>query len=178
MLFKAQGCPLGKIIKVKGQHGKRKLIVLIDCGSTHSFLNEAIAKELNSPTSATFPLAVTVANGSKMFIKLKCPSFTWVMQGQEFTAELRLLKLGGCDIVLGMGWMWTVSPLVFDFNNLEVTFEVGRKKVTLTGSLDVGECKLITGKKCKNCCSRKGILRHNYIPYMPWSWGKTARVTK
>jgi len=45
------------------------------------------------------------------------------MQGKEFKADLRILKLGGCDIVLGVDWMRTVSPLVFDFNKLEVTLE-------------------------------------------------------
>jgi len=29
--------------------------------------------------------------------------------------------------------MKTISPLMFDFNNVEVTFEMGGKKVTLTG---------------------------------------------
>ena len=27
------------------------------------------------------------------------------MQGEEFRADLRLLPLGGCDIVLGIQWL-------------------------------------------------------------------------
>ena len=43
--------------------------------------------------------------------------------------DLRLLKLGGCDVVLGVDWMKQVSPISFDFNRMEVTFEKGGKKM-------------------------------------------------
>ena len=69
------------------------------------------------------------------------------MQGQEFITDLRLLKLAGCDIVLGVDSMRTVSPIIFDFKKLEVTFEKDGKRLTLIGSLDMGACKLISGKK-------------------------------
>ena len=71
-LHALQGCPSGKIIKVKGSHGKRRLMILIQSDSTHSFLDEATAIELQCPTSATFPLSVTVANGSKMLSRSRC----------------------------------------------------------------------------------------------------------
>ena len=41
-----KGEPTGKIIKVKGQARRRKLMVLIDSGSTYSFLSEATATDL------------------------------------------------------------------------------------------------------------------------------------
>lgn len=41
-----QGCPMGKIIKAKGWVGKKKLMILTDSGSTHSFLNEETALDL------------------------------------------------------------------------------------------------------------------------------------
>ena len=62
-----KGGSMGKIIKVKGQVGKKKLMVLIDSGSTHSFLNEATAKELGCKLTHTNPLSMIVANGHKMY---------------------------------------------------------------------------------------------------------------
>lgn len=47
--------------------GERKLLVLIDSGSMHGFLNEATALELRCKMIATTPLSVTLANGSKMY---------------------------------------------------------------------------------------------------------------
>ena len=74
-LHALQGCPSRKIIKVKGNYGKRRLMILIDNGRTHSFLDEATAMELQCPTLATFSLSVTVANGSKMISRFKCQNF-------------------------------------------------------------------------------------------------------
>ena len=40
-----------------------------------------------------------------------------------------------------------MSPLTFDFKKLEVTVDVEGKKLTLVGSLEHGECKLISERK-------------------------------
>ena len=142
-----RGSPMGQIIKVKGQVGRTRLMMLIDSGSTHSFISETTASNLKWPLTAATPLSVTVANGSRMYNHYKCMGFKWVMQSQEFVADLWVLELGGCDIVLGVDWMKTVSPLTFYFNKLEMTMEVRGKRPTLLGSLEQGECKLIKGSK-------------------------------
>ena len=69
------------------------------------------------------------------------------MGGHAFVVDLRILRLGGCHIVLGVDWMRTVSPLVFDFNTLEVTFDTGGHKITLKGCQQTGECKEVSGKR-------------------------------
>lgn len=142
-----KGGHAGQIIKVEGRVGKRRIMVLIDSGNTHSFLNEATATELGCTLVDIAPLSVTVANGSKMYNNYKSVGFKWLMQGEEFSTDLRILELGGCDIILGVDWMRTVSPLTFDFNKLEVTLDLKGRKLTLKGSLEVGECKMIIGKK-------------------------------
>ena len=74
-----------KIVKIWGMAGKKAVVVLIDSRSIHSFLDEDTTKELRCPLQATLPLAITVANGSKMISKYRCKNFTWRMQGHEFT---------------------------------------------------------------------------------------------
>ena len=69
---------------------------------------------------------------------------------------MRILELGDRDIVLGVDWMRTVSPLTFDFNKLEVVVDVEGRKLTLASSLEAGECKMITGKKLHKLMSKKG----------------------
>jgi len=96
--------------------------VLIDSGSTHSFLDETIANCLQCDLQETPPLSILIADGTRMVSHCRCVCFKWLMSGQEFSANLQILKLGGCHVVLGVDWMKSVSPLVFDFNTLEVTF--------------------------------------------------------
>ena len=58
-----------------------------------------------------------------------------------------MLKLGGYDVVLGVDWMKHVSPIYFNFNKMEVTFEKDGRRLMLVGSKEVGMCKMITGKR-------------------------------
>ena len=66
------GSLTGKIIKVQEQVGERKLLVLIDSGNMHSFLNEATALELRCKITATTLLSMAVANRSKMYSHNNC----------------------------------------------------------------------------------------------------------
>ena len=76
--------------------------------------------------------------------------------GAGIHGDLRVLELGGCDIVLGVDWMRTVSPLTFDFNKLEIMVEIEGRRLTLLGSLEQGECKMIGGKKLQKMMLKKG----------------------
>lgn len=59
-----------KIIKVEGRAHEGTLMVLIDSGSIHSFIDEGTTKKLKYPLANTQPLSVTVANGNKVISKL------------------------------------------------------------------------------------------------------------
>ncbi|XP_052173188.1 uncharacterized protein LOC127788669 [Diospyros lotus] len=146
-LHALRGLANNKIIKVEGRVGEYKLIILIDSGSTHNLLDEGTAKRLKCPLISTQPLTVIVANRSKVVSRSACAGFCWAMQGENFEIDLRLLKLGGCEVVLGVDWMKHMSPICFDFNRMEVTFEKEGRRMTLVGSKEVGMCKLITGKR-------------------------------
>lgn len=70
----------------------------------HSFLDENTAKKLACRLTSTQPLSVTLANGSKVISKFSYVDFQWEMHGERFATDLRLLKLGGFDIVLRLDW--------------------------------------------------------------------------
>lgn len=91
-----------------------------------------------------------------------CYGFKWEMQGEGFEADLRLLQLGGYDMVLGVDWMKGVSPISFDFNRMEVSFDKEGKRMTLKGGRETGTCKLITGKRLHKA------FKNN--------WGKLAQL--
>jgi len=55
---------------------------------------------------------VTVTNGNKVMSNLACAGFSWEMYGEQFEVDIRLLRLGGCDIVLGVDWRKNVSPML------------------------------------------------------------------
>lgn len=110
-------------IWITGNCQGQNLIILINNGSTHNFIEESTIKELNAPTSKTTLLAVTVANGNVMLCGTHSPEFTWFMQSYEFKANLRVLKLGRHDIVLGVDWLKKYFPVLFDFIKLRLSFK-------------------------------------------------------
>jgi len=115
-LHALKGITNNKIIKVEGKVKGCNLSILIDSESTHSFLDDSTTKKLKCQLTSTMPLSVTVANGNRVVSNSACLGFIWEMQEEKFEADLRLLQLGGCDVVLGVDWMKGISLICFDFN--------------------------------------------------------------
>ncbi|KAG8385566.1 hypothetical protein BUALT_Bualt03G0058500 [Buddleja alternifolia] len=79
----------------------QKIQILIDSGSTHCFLDENTVQRLGCVTEYTTPMMVSVADGGKMISRKVCPKFVWGIQGQRFEYPVKVIKLGGCAMVLG-----------------------------------------------------------------------------
>ncbi|XP_026459657.1 uncharacterized protein LOC113360357 [Papaver somniferum] len=133
-------------IRIEGDSKKHPLTILIDSGSTHSFLDPAAAARCGGNLVPTASLLVSVANGNKMVSNAKCPSFQWQMQGHQFQFDMRLLTLGGCDMVLGVDWMKGMSPMVFDFNKLTVEFSLEGHPIKLQGNSPTTQLSMMTSK--------------------------------
>lgn len=84
---------------VVGEVGDHKLNILLDTGSTLSFLQEDTTKKLGCQIHTDRPLLVRVANGQKLVSTRRATDFKWQVQGHEFQYYPRLLK--GCDMILG-----------------------------------------------------------------------------
>jgi hypothetical protein len=134
-------------IWIKGNCQGQNLIILINNGSTYNFIEEITTKEINAPISKTTLLAVTVANGNVMLCETHSPEFTWFMQSYVFKANLRVLKLGRHDIVLGVDWLKKYSPVLFDFIKLRLSFKKEGIIIELKGISQVSDSQMITTLK-------------------------------
>ena len=87
-LLALRGVITSKIIKVEGKAKKSSLMILIDSGSTHSFLGEGITKKLKWCLkwclTGTHPLSVTIANGQKVLCKSACVRVLLADVGRRF----------------------------------------------------------------------------------------------
>ncbi|KAA8539824.1 hypothetical protein F0562_026516 [Nyssa sinensis] len=155
-----------KTMRIKEKVKKNVVTILIDSGSTHNFLDPTMAKRTGASIQFTNPLAVVVADGTKLQSKAVVKDFQWVMQGTNFTADMRLLPLGGCDMVLGVQWLPTLGPVLWDFQNLRMEFTAFGTKHVLRGGATVeiqqvevkAMNKLMSGKsnQAADALSRKG----------------------
>ncbi|KAF8413570.1 hypothetical protein HHK36_001561 [Tetracentron sinense] len=129
-------------MRVRGKIKQRVVTILIDSGSTHNFLDPSVAKQTGCSIQQTNPLWVTVANGSKISSTAMCQQLEWLMHGTPFQTDFRLLSLGGCDMVLGVQWLTTLGPIIWDFTNLRMEFHSKGKRHVLRGAT-TGAIKVI-----------------------------------
>ncbi|GKB36930.1 reverse transcriptase, partial [Tanacetum coccineum] len=137
-------------MRIKGHVGKQDIHILVDSGSTHNFVDVLYAKRLGCEIRSIFPLQVEVSGGNQMLSTSTCRQFTWTLQGQNFTSDVMLLPLEGCDMVLGVQWLSTLGDIKWNFHTLWMEFTFMGRKVTLRAmSLCVYPTTLmaITGKK-------------------------------
>ncbi|KAL0398579.1 UNVERIFIED_CONTAM: Retrovirus-related Pol polyprotein from transposon.6 [Sesamum radiatum] len=120
-----------KTLRMNGLVGDKEILILIDCGSTHCFVDEKVAGILGCKLEETTPMVVRVADGSKLVSRLICPGFSWEMQGNKFTHPVRLLKIGGYDLVLGCDWLSNYNPVELDFHQLRITLNQAGGKLIL-----------------------------------------------
>lgn len=110
--------PTFRTIRVTGHVGKQLINVFIDCGSSHNFIHPSVVQKLGLKTHKVNPVVVEVTDGNKLTTSELCSIFTWKMQGQEFKADLLVLPVGGCEVVLGIQWLATLGDVKWNFGEL------------------------------------------------------------
>ncbi|WVZ88557.1 hypothetical protein U9M48_035065 [Paspalum notatum var. saurae] len=96
---------------LQGQIQGHSLSILVDSGSSHTFINEQLAGQLSRVLQLSVPLAVRVANGTVIQCASYIPRAEWSVQQCTFLSELRVLPLSAYDMILGLDWLGQHSPM-------------------------------------------------------------------
>ncbi|RVW59679.1 Transposon Tf2-8 polyprotein [Vitis vinifera] len=105
------GSPNPKTMRFLGHICGRAVVILVDTGSTHNFMDPSVIQRAHLPSNPTEGLSVKVANGQAV--------------------------RRGCDIVLGVQWLQTLGPILWDFSRLQMEFSVWDKPRKLQGAKPV-----------------------------------------
>ncbi|KAL0351495.1 UNVERIFIED_CONTAM: hypothetical protein Scaly_1538200 [Sesamum calycinum] len=144
--MRVTGCCKGKAIHI-----------LIDTGSTHNFVDFQVARRLGCKLEATDLFPVAVANGNRVYSTHRCKTFNWRMQGVDVVTEVMTLPLGGCDIVLGVQWLVTLSNISWNFKDLKIEFYMNRMKVSLRGKQPEAS-KVVDAKSLRRILQKLGQM--------------------
>ncbi|XP_039019648.1 uncharacterized protein LOC120151187 [Hibiscus syriacus] len=154
------GCIGHNTLRIQGSILGKLMNILIESGSTHSFLTPQWAKagiQVNTP----YPLAITVANGQQLYSTARCNKVGWQMQGHSFVHDFRLLQMGGSDMVLGVDWMKLFSPILMDFNKMTLSFVHQDGQIVIHGQQPSSCLQQISGASLlKMTASDSVILGH------------------
>ena len=92
-------------IRLRALVGNQVMLLLLDSGSTHSFVSKSFMDRVGASTQEIAPLEVRVANGDRLSCSRQVPELKWWMQGHTFTTPMRELDTGAYDDILGMVWL-------------------------------------------------------------------------
>ncbi|GKV19875.1 hypothetical protein SLEP1_g30075 [Rubroshorea leprosula] len=128
ILFEEEEMDIAEVVRIVG---KRSLMILIDFGSTHNFLDSKFAQELGCTLEDVKQFQVSMANGSQLSSSRRGVNFTWKMQGLEFQSEMLLLPLGEYDVILGIQWLKPLGKVLWDFQSKTLGFTYKEKPMVL-----------------------------------------------
>nr|GEX19081.1 hypothetical protein [Tanacetum cinerariifolium] len=75
--------------------------ILIENGSTHSFVRPDVVKRMHLPLQATKVFKVYIGSGESLLCERMCSQVTLRMQGLDVEVDLYVLPMKGPDMVLG-----------------------------------------------------------------------------
>ena len=102
---------------------EHNLLFLIDSGSTHSFLDSRWVTKLGLSCTLKKRLQVVVANGSKIKCPGQCLNAPILLGNQLIHIDFYIFTLYGVDIVLGVKWLQTLGPILWDFKAKSMVFK-------------------------------------------------------
>ena len=92
-------------LKIKRYIKKRKVTMLIDCGSTHNFIHYKLAKSINCFIYLTPEFQVMIANEGTINFLGKFHNITLTMGEYVLNSPMHSIPMGCFDVVLGIQWI-------------------------------------------------------------------------
>jgi hypothetical protein len=88
-------------LKIIGYIKHRKVIILVNSGSTHNFIHPRIAQENNCYMCAVNNFQIMIVNGGSMKCGGRCENVCLQIGDYHLKYHMFSIGMGGCDIVLG-----------------------------------------------------------------------------
>jgi hypothetical protein len=126
-------------MRMQGKIQDAKIIMLIDSGSSHTFISEKLATQFSRILPLTSPIGVQVANGSKLAYASYITEGIWHMRGYQFKLEMSTLPLHSYDMIIGMEWLENHGPMKVHWNKWMLIPYKG-SQVFLEGIIDEAPC--------------------------------------
>nr|MDZ8003588.1 RNase H-like domain-containing protein [Nostoc sp. DedSLP05] len=139
-------------IKLSGFLRKEKVIILVDPGSTHNFIDSRIAKKLGLYIEKKeFHISlpgnrVLSCQGEVKHQRLRIADF-------EFSSNYYTFDIGGFDIVLGVEWLRTLGTYALNHDESFIRFKVEGKKYQLQG-INSPKSKVISAEKMRKTLNK------------------------
>jgi len=138
-------------IKQKSTVQSKIMLILVDTGSSHSFLSSHFVQLTKLPTFPMEQQKVKLANGNWVTTTKQVEGIQWYIQGHTFTTDMIVLDFLPYDAILGFDCLKTFSPMQCDWQAKTLQFQHQGKLITLKG--------LQTPPLCLSTISAKQVFK-------------------
>lgn len=124
-------------LRVTAYKGTRTLQMPMDTGSIHNFLDYHLDMKLGCKVIQRVHMSVKVkvVGGTHVTCDSMVQNFELTMKSLVFVADVFLIPLGGCDVVLGVNWFNTLGKVQFDFIAHTIEFKWQGRHILLRGAV-------------------------------------------
>ncbi|XP_066374606.1 uncharacterized protein [Miscanthus floridulus] len=124
--------------------GGNDIIIFVDSGSTHSFLNTSVAMKLQGIQPLSSPVFVQVANGGQIACSQEIPMAEWSVHQHKFHSTLKVLDIGFYDMIIGMDRLQAFSPMKIHWEQKWMLIPYGSTQIALQGLVpDSAACSVV-----------------------------------
>lgn len=97
--------PTSETMRLFDTINNHQVLIFVDSGSTHNFIQSRITKFLALQSALTPPVKVLVGNDTTMDYDTSCPQIPMLIQGHRFMVDFFALPHSGADVALGVQWL-------------------------------------------------------------------------
>lgn len=120
-------------IRLLGRIAGKSVLILVDSGSSHSFISETVAEHLRERVQQVDPISVKIADGGVLHCASIILGCEWTTQEHQFKTDLRVLSLGCYDMIVGMDWLQHCGPMWVDWEQKTLQFKQQGHTIVLQG---------------------------------------------
>lgn len=96
------GLLLPNSMRVIRQIGSQKVVILMDTGATHNFINNKVIDKLDIIKKRPSYVGSPSKGGTKLPSYIVCPNVEIKIHNTRYCVDLYVLPIGGADIILGV----------------------------------------------------------------------------
>jgi hypothetical protein len=146
LLHALSGISTPQTLNLKGYIKHRKVVVLIDSGSTHNFIHRRLSDEINYFVHHVSNFQILITNGDTMKCGFHSENVKLQIGYYHPKTHMFSISMSGCDIVLGVEWICTLRPITMDYQELYMSFTQDANPYTLQGP-QLGSLEIISSHK-------------------------------
>lgn len=96
MISKAalEGSVAPQTIRLQGNIHSQQVLMLVDSGSSHSFISSVLVAKLQGVRHSPKALKVKIADGGQLLCNQEITRCGWLVHGHKFCTDLKVLPLG------------------------------------------------------------------------------------